>query len=66
MITRAVKRRYVTADVFTDQIFGGNPLAVVLDTAGNATPTSEADTRHPQSRSAATPRRQRAPRNWIN
>jgi trans-2,3-dihydro-3-hydroxyanthranilate isomerase len=24
-------RRYVTADVFTDRVFGGNPLAVVLD-----------------------------------
>ena len=24
-------RRYVTCDVFTDQLFGGNPLAVVLD-----------------------------------
>ena len=24
-------RRYVTVDVFTDRIFGGNPLAVVLD-----------------------------------
>jgi len=29
-----MKRRYVTADVFTDQMFGGNPLAVVLDAAG--------------------------------
>jgi trans-2,3-dihydro-3-hydroxyanthranilate isomerase len=26
-----VRRRYVTADVFTDRMFGGNPLAVVLD-----------------------------------
>ena len=26
--------RYVTADVFTDRQFGGNPLAVVLDAAG--------------------------------
>jgi trans-2,3-dihydro-3-hydroxyanthranilate isomerase len=26
-----VQRRYVTVDVFTDRIFGGNPLAVVLD-----------------------------------
>jgi trans-2,3-dihydro-3-hydroxyanthranilate isomerase len=26
-----VPRRYVTVDVFTDRIFGGNPLAVVLD-----------------------------------
>jgi trans-2,3-dihydro-3-hydroxyanthranilate isomerase len=29
-----MKRRYVTADVFTDQMFGGNPLAVVLDSTG--------------------------------
>jgi len=29
-----VKRRYVTADVFTDRMFGGNPVAVVLDAAG--------------------------------
>ena len=27
-------RRYVTADVFTDRPFGGNPLAVVLDAHG--------------------------------
>jgi trans-2,3-dihydro-3-hydroxyanthranilate isomerase len=27
-------RRYVTVDVFTGQIFGGNPLAVVLDAQG--------------------------------
>jgi trans-2,3-dihydro-3-hydroxyanthranilate isomerase len=26
-----VKRRYVTADVFSERLFGGNPLAVVLD-----------------------------------
>jgi len=26
-----MSRRYVTLDVFTDRIFGGNPLAVVLD-----------------------------------
>ena len=26
-----MQRRYVTVDVFTDRIFGGNPLAVVLD-----------------------------------
>jgi trans-2,3-dihydro-3-hydroxyanthranilate isomerase len=32
-----MKRRYVTADVFTDQIFGGNPLAVVLDAANLST-----------------------------
>ena len=29
-----MSRRYVTVDVFTDQPFGGNPLAVVLDAAG--------------------------------
>lgn len=29
-----MRRRYVTADVFTDQVFGGNPVAVVLDAAG--------------------------------
>lgn len=28
-----MRRRYVTADVFTDRRFGGNPLAVVLDAA---------------------------------
>jgi trans-2,3-dihydro-3-hydroxyanthranilate isomerase len=32
-----MKRRYATADVFTDQMFGGNPLAVVLDSAGLST-----------------------------
>ena len=26
--------RYVTVDVFTDRLFGGNPLAVVLDARG--------------------------------
>jgi trans-2,3-dihydro-3-hydroxyanthranilate isomerase len=29
-----MQRRYVTVDVFTDQMFGGNPLAVVLDAQG--------------------------------
>lgn len=29
-----MRRRYVTADVFTDQMFRGNPVAVVLDAAG--------------------------------
>ena len=29
-----MKRRYVTADVFTDRMFGGNPVAVVLDAVG--------------------------------
>ena len=28
------RRRYVTADVFTDRMFHGNPLAVVLDAEG--------------------------------
>jgi trans-2,3-dihydro-3-hydroxyanthranilate isomerase len=32
-----LKRRYVTVDVFTDQVFGGNPLAVVLDAQGLST-----------------------------
>jgi len=29
--------RYVTVDVFTDRVFGGNPLAVVLDAEGLTT-----------------------------
>ena len=29
-----MQRRYVTVDVFADRIFGGNPLAVVLDAQG--------------------------------
>ena len=29
-----MRRRFVTVDVFTDRPFGGNPLAVVLDTEG--------------------------------
>jgi len=29
-----MQRRYVTADVFTDTMFGGNPVAVVLDAQG--------------------------------
>jgi trans-2,3-dihydro-3-hydroxyanthranilate isomerase len=28
------KRRFITVDVFTDQRFGGNPLAVILDAVG--------------------------------
>lgn len=32
-----MKRRYLTADVFTDRMFGGNPLAVVLDAEGLST-----------------------------
>jgi trans-2,3-dihydro-3-hydroxyanthranilate isomerase len=37
-----MKRRYVTADVFTDRMFGGNPLAVVLDAAGLSTAQMQA------------------------
>jgi trans-2,3-dihydro-3-hydroxyanthranilate isomerase len=37
-----VKRRYVTVDVFTDRMFGGNPLAVVLDAAGLSTSQMQA------------------------
>jgi trans-2,3-dihydro-3-hydroxyanthranilate isomerase len=33
----AVQRRYVTVDVFTAKVFGGNPLAVVLDAEGLST-----------------------------
>jgi trans-2,3-dihydro-3-hydroxyanthranilate isomerase len=29
-----MQRRYVTVDVFTNHVFGGNPLAVVLDAEG--------------------------------
>ncbi len=36
-----MRRRYVTADVFTDRPFGGNPLAVVLDAEGLATGTMQ-------------------------
>ena len=37
-----VKRRFVTADVFTDQRFGGNPLAVILDAVGLTTEQMQA------------------------
>jgi predicted PhzF superfamily epimerase YddE/YHI9 len=37
-----VNRCYVTADVFTDRIFGGNPLAVVLDAEGLSTAQMQA------------------------
>jgi trans-2,3-dihydro-3-hydroxyanthranilate isomerase len=37
-----VRRRYVTLDVFTDRLFGGNPLAVVLDSAGLTTAQMQA------------------------
>ena len=29
-----MQRRFVTADVFTDRMFRGNPVAVVFDAAG--------------------------------
>ena len=32
-----MRRRYVTADVFTHEMFGGNPVAVVLDAEGLST-----------------------------
>ena len=37
-----MQRRYVTADVFTDRMFGGNPLAVVLDAEGLTTAQMQA------------------------
>lgn len=37
-----MKRRYVTADVFTDDMFGGNPIAVVLDAEGLSTAQMQA------------------------
>jgi trans-2,3-dihydro-3-hydroxyanthranilate isomerase len=37
-----MKRRYVTADVFTREMFGGNPVAVVLDAAGLSTAQMQA------------------------
>ncbi len=37
-----MQRRYATVDVFTDRIFGGNPLAVVLDAAGLSTAQMQA------------------------
>jgi trans-2,3-dihydro-3-hydroxyanthranilate isomerase len=33
-----MERRYITVDVFSDQVFGGNPLAVVLDAEGLSAP----------------------------
>ena len=39
-----MQRRYVTADVFTDRLFGGNPVAVVLDAAGLSTDQMQAIT----------------------
>lgn len=37
-----MKRRYVTADVFTGSMFGGNPVAVVLDCEGLSTAQMQA------------------------
>jgi trans-2,3-dihydro-3-hydroxyanthranilate isomerase len=37
-----MKRRYVTTDVFTDRMFGGNPLAVMLDAQGLSTKDMQA------------------------
>jgi trans-2,3-dihydro-3-hydroxyanthranilate isomerase len=37
-----MQRRYVTVDVFTDRLFGGNPLAVVLDAVGLSTAQMQA------------------------
>jgi trans-2,3-dihydro-3-hydroxyanthranilate isomerase len=37
-----MQRRYVTVDVFTAQLFGGNPLAVVLDAEGLSTTQMQA------------------------
>ncbi len=37
-----MQRRYVTVDVFTDRVFGGNPLAVVLDAEGLTAPQMQA------------------------
>jgi len=37
-----MKRRFVTMDVFTDQVFGGNPLGVVFDAQGLTTAQMQA------------------------
>jgi trans-2,3-dihydro-3-hydroxyanthranilate isomerase len=37
VIMSQMQRRYVTVDVFTTRVFGGNPLAVVLDAEGLTT-----------------------------
>lgn len=37
-----MRRRFVTVDVFTDRAFGGNPLAVVLDSTGLSTEQMQA------------------------
>jgi trans-2,3-dihydro-3-hydroxyanthranilate isomerase len=37
-----MQRRYITVDVFTDRVFGGNPLGVVLDAGGLSTEQMQA------------------------
>ncbi|OZB22448.1 PhzF family phenazine biosynthesis protein [Acidiphilium sp. 34-64-41] len=37
-----MKRRFATVDVFTDRVFGGNPLAIVLDAEGLSSATMQA------------------------
>ena len=37
-----MQRRYITVDVFTDRVFGGNPLAVILDADGLSTAQMQA------------------------
>src|ERR1700719_2938773 len=37
-----MQRRYITVDVFTDRVFGGNPLAVVLDAGSLSTAQMQA------------------------
>ena len=37
-----MRRSFVTADVFTDRLFGGNPVAVVLDAEGLSTEAMQA------------------------
>src|SRR5215475_2088921 len=48
----AMRRRFVTLDVFTDRRFTGNPLAVVLEPQGLETATMQAIARefgHPET-----------------
>ncbi|WP_396911982.1 PhzF family phenazine biosynthesis protein, partial [Mycolicibacterium sp.] len=42
MMGASMLRRYVTADVFADRPFGGNPVAVVLDADGLTDPQMQA------------------------
>jgi trans-2,3-dihydro-3-hydroxyanthranilate isomerase len=37
-----MQRRYIIVDVFTDRVFGGNPLAVILDAEGLSTAQMQA------------------------